>query len=156
MSEFINRACIREQCEPRERRLDYSSIMSNHVKQVSSPPRYIESPSPNNRTLMLSRLDCYLGFVFMTKVLIYDRNRGIIVTKKFMESLNYVDVIIHFRIDSFGRECSIWTNFLLIRGKLNLYFNWISEKLSFTQIFHNSSLRPCFKIFMLAIRLKDP
>lgn len=119
MSEFINRPCIREQCEPRERGLDYSSIMSNHVKQVSSPPRYqryIEPPSPNNRTLMLSRFDCYLGFVFMTKVLIYyDRIRGIMIAKKFMESLNYVngdgnnslpkDSMV-YRIDSFGRECS--------------------------------------------------
>lgn len=97
MSEFINRPCIREQCEPRERGLDYSSIMSNRVKQVSSPPRYqryIEPPSPNNRTL--SRFDCYLGFLFMTKALIYDRIRGIMIAKKFMESLNYVNVIIHF------------------------------------------------------------
>lgn len=32
----------------------------------------------------------------MTKALIYDRIRGIMIAKKFMESLNYVNVIIHF------------------------------------------------------------
>lgn len=99
-------------------RLQFDNV-KHHVKQVSSPPRYqryIEPPSPNNRTLMLSRFDCYLGFVFMTKVLIYyDRIRGIMIAKKFMESLNYVngdgnnslpkDSMV-YRIDSFGRECS--------------------------------------------------
>lgn len=39
---------------------------------------------------MLSGVDRYLGFVFMTTAMIYGHLRGIMFMKKFMESVNYV------------------------------------------------------------------
>ena len=73
--------------------LDYlGSITSNRVKQglsiTSILTTRIEQLSPERWTLMLSGVDRYLGFVFMTTTVIYDR--GITFAKKFMESLNYV------------------------------------------------------------------
>lgn len=46
--------------------------------------------APKRRTFMLSSIDRYLGLVFMATTVIYGRLRGIMVMKKFMESLNNV------------------------------------------------------------------
>lgn len=66
--------------KPRETGLSITSILTTRVRRNAH----------EHRILMLSLVDRYLGFVFMTTALIYKHLRGIMVMKKFMESLNYV------------------------------------------------------------------
>lgn len=83
----------REQLRALPRGLDYSSIMSNGVKQVPDLVDindWIECNAPAWSTLALSRVDGYLRFIFMMLNVIYNRLLRIIITKKFMESLNCV------------------------------------------------------------------
>ena len=66
--------------KPRETGPSITSILTTRVRRNAH----------EHRILMLSLVDRYLGFVFMTTALIYKHLRGIMVMKKFMESLNYV------------------------------------------------------------------